>query len=41
MKFEKHLEILYRICRWIDGLGETWKQLMVPKSVRICVMEVA
>ena len=41
MKFEKRQGILYRIRRRIDGLGETWKQIMVPKSLRICVMEVA
>ena len=41
MKFEKQQGILYRTRRRIDGLGETWKQIMVPKSLRICVMEVA
>ena len=41
MKFEKRQGILYRIRRRIDGLGETWKQIMVPKSLRIHVMEVA
>ena len=41
MKFEKRQGILYRIRRKIDGLGETWKQIMVPKSLRIRVMEVA
>ena len=41
VKFEKCQGILYRIRRSIDGLGETWKQIMVPKSLRIRVMEVA
>ena len=41
MKFEKRQGILYRIRRRIDGLGETWKQIMVPKSLRIRVVEVA
>ena len=41
MKFEKRQGILYRIRRRIDGLGETWKQIMVPKSLRIRVMKVA
>ena len=41
MKFEKRQGILYRIRRRIDGLGETWKQIMVSKSLRIRVMEVA
>ena len=41
MKFEKRQGILYRIRRRIDGLGETWKQIMVPKSLRLRVMEVA
>ena len=40
-KFEKRQGILYWIRRRIDGLGETWKQIMVPKSLRIRVMEVA
>ena len=39
-KFEKRQEILHRIRRRIDGLGETWKQIMVPKSLRVRVMEV-
>ena len=41
VKFEKRQGILYRIHRRIDRLGETWKQIMVPKSLRIPVMEVA
>ena len=41
VKFEKRQGILYRIRRRIDGLGETWKHIMVPKSLRIRVMEVA
>ena len=41
MKFEKRQGILYRIRRRIGGLGETWKQIIVPKSLRIRVMEVA
>ena len=41
MKFEKLEGILFRIRRRIDGFGETWKQIMVPKSLRIPVMEVA
>ena len=40
MKFEKRQGILYQTRRRIDGLGETWKQIMVPKSLRIRVMEV-
>ena len=40
-KFEKRQGILYRIRRRIDALGETWKQIMVPKSLRVRVMEVA
>ena len=41
VKFEKRQGILYRIRRRIDGLEETWKQIMVPKSLRIRVVEVA
>ena len=41
VKFEKRQGILYRIRRRIYGLGETWKQIMVPKSLWIRVMEVA
>ena len=41
MKFEKRQRILYRIRRRIDGSGETWKQIMVPKSLWVRVMEVA
>ena len=41
MKFEKRQGILYRIHRRIDGLGETWKQIMVSKSLRVRVMELA
>ena len=41
VKFEKRRGILYRIRRRIDELGETWKQIMIPKSLRIRVMEVA
>ena len=41
VKFEKRQGILYRIGRRIDGLGETWKHIMVPKSLRVWVMEVA
>ena len=41
VKFEKRQGILYRIRRRIDGLRETWKQIMVPISLRIRVMEVA
>ena len=41
VKFEKRQGILYRIRRRIDGIGETWKQIMVSKSLRIRVMEVA
>ena len=40
VKFEKRQGILHRIRRRIDGLGETWKQIMVPKSLRVRVMEV-
>ena len=39
MKFEKRQGILDRIRCRIDGLGESWKQIMVPKSLRIRVME--
>ena len=41
MKFEKHQGILYQICRRIYGLEETWKQIMVPKSLQIRVMKIA
>ena len=41
MKFETRQEVLYRIRRRIDGLGKTWKQIMVSKSLRVRVMEVA
>ena len=41
MKFEKRQGILYRIHRRTDGLGETWKQIMVPKSLHVRVTEVA
>ena len=33
VKFEKRQGILYRIRRRIDGLEDTWKQIMVPKSL--------
>ena len=41
VKFEKSQGILYRIRCRIDGLGETGKQIMVPKCFRVRVMEVA
>ena len=41
MKFDKYCGILYRIRRRSDGLGETEKQIMVPKSLQHRVMEVA
>ena len=41
VKFKKYLGLLYRIRRRSDGLGETEKQIMVPKSLRHRVMEVA
>ena len=41
VKFEKRQGILYWIHRRIDGLGETWKQIIVLKSLQIRVMEVA
>ena len=41
VKVEKLQGIPYRICCRIDGLGETWKQIMVPESLRIRVMKVA
>ena len=41
VKFEKRQGMLYRIRRRIDGLGETWKQIMVSKSLRVRGMEVA
>ena len=41
VKFEKYRGILYRIRHRSDGLGETEKQIMVPKSLQHRVKEVA
>ena len=40
VKFKKYRGILYRIRHRSDGLGETKKQIMVPKSLRQRVMVV-
>ena len=40
VKFEKHRGILHQIRHRSDGLVETEKQIMVPKSLRHRVMEV-
>ena len=41
IKYEKRRGILYRIRSRVDGLGECSKQIMVPKTLRKKVMEVA
>ena len=41
IKCEKRRGILYRIQNRVDGLGECSKQIMVPKTLRRKVMEVA
>ena len=41
IKYEKCTGILYRIRSRVDGLGECSKQIMVPKTLKRKVMEVA
>ena len=41
IKYEKRRGVLYRIRNRVDGLGECSKQIMVPKTLRRNVMEVA
>ena len=41
IKYEKRRGVLYRIRKRVDGLGECLKQIMVPKTLRRKVMEVA
>ena len=41
IKYEKRRGILYRIWSRVDGLGECSKQIMVPKTLRRKVMEIA
>ena len=41
MKYKKHRGVLYRIRNRVDGLSECSKQIMVPKTLRKKVMEVA
>ena len=41
IKYEKRRGILYRIRNRVDGLGECSKQIMLPKTLRRKVMEVA
>ena len=41
IKLEKRRDILYRIRNRVDGLGGCSKQIMVPKTLRHKVMEVA
>ena len=41
IKYEKRRDVLYRIRNRVDGLGECSKQIMVPKTLRKKVMEVA
>ena len=41
IKYEKRRGILYRIRSRVDGLDECSKQIMVPKTLREKVMEVA
>ena len=40
-KYEKRRGVLYRIRNRVDGLGECSKQIMLPKTLRRKVMEVA
>ena len=41
IRYEKRRGILYRIRSRVDGLGECFKQVMVPKTLSKKVMEVA
>ena len=41
IKYERLRGVLYRIRNRVDGLGECSKQIMVPKTLRRKVMEVA
>ena len=41
IKYEKRRSILYRIRNRVDGSGECSKQIMLPKTLRRKVMEVA
>ena len=41
IKYEKRKGILYRIRSRVDGLGECSKQIMIPKTLRKKVMEIA
>ena len=41
IKYKKRRGVLYRIRNRVDGLGECSKQIMVPKTLRRKVMEVA
>ena len=41
IKYEKRRGVLYRIRNRVDGLGECSKQIMLPKTLRRKVMEVA
>ena len=41
IKYERRRGVLYRIRKRVDGLGECSKQIMVPKTLRRKVMEVA
>ena len=41
IKYEKRIGVLYRIRNRTDGLGECSKQIMVPKTLRRKVVEVA
>ena len=41
IKYEKRRGVLYRIRNRVDGLGECSKQIMVTKTLRRKVMEVA
>ena len=41
IKYEKRKGILYRIRSRVDGLGECSKPIMIPKTLRKKVMEIA
>ena len=41
IKYEKRRDVLYRIRNRVEGLGECSNQIMVPKTLRKKVMEVA
>ena len=41
IKYKKRKGILYRIRSRVDGLGECSKQIMIPKTLRKKVMEIA